>query len=144
MTIITNSVDETAKLGIEFVKTLKPGSVIGLIGELGGGKTSFVKGMAMGIGVKQKRLVRSPSFTIINEYEGKIPLYHFDLYRLKSASELIDMGVDDYIYGNGICIIEWADRFNDLWPKNITYVKFQIISENSRSIEFFDNVSKME
>ncbi|MFH1654213.1 MAG: tRNA (adenosine(37)-N6)-threonylcarbamoyltransferase complex ATPase subunit type 1 TsaE [Pseudomonadota bacterium] len=133
--VISKSLEETFELGNKFAKSLKKGDVVALIGELGAGKTSFVKGMASGLGVKKTNLVRSPSFTLLNEHlTGKIALYHFDLYRLFSEAELFEIGIEDYLERDGISVIEWADHFPDFWPERTIYVRFEIISETQRRI----------
>jgi len=134
ITQITKSKDETIKLGERIGKTLKPGSFIALIGELGSGKTTFVKGIAKGLGVKNSRYVNSPSFVIIKEYKGKILLYHFDVYRLDSADDVAFIGADEYFYGSGICVVEWADKIKKLLPKQRIEVKIEILKNNSRKI----------
>jgi tRNA threonylcarbamoyladenosine biosynthesis protein TsaE len=132
---ISNSEKETVALGEEFAKTkLKPGDVVALIGELGSGKTRFIKGICSGLGVTEH--VSSPSFTIVNEYTSKIgKIFHFDFYRIASTSELKEIGFDDYIYNEGICVIEWADRVMELLPPNRYDVLFTLgESETVREI----------
>jgi len=111
----TRSEAETVSIGIEFAKNLLPGSVVALFGELGTGKTRLVKGICIGLGVKEN--VLSPTFTIVNEYEGeKAKIYHFDFYRLARREELREIGFDEYLGGEGICLIEWADRVREYLP----------------------------
>lgn len=122
-------------LGEEFAKTkLKPGDVVALIGELGSGKTRFIKGICSGLGVTEH--VSSPSFTIVNEYASKNgKIFHFDFYRIASISELKEIGFYDYVYNEGICVIEWADRVMDLLPPNRYDVLFTLgESETVREI----------
>jgi tRNA threonylcarbamoyladenosine biosynthesis protein TsaE len=123
---ITNGEQETIDLGARFAKTkLKLGDVVALIGELGSGKTRFIKGICSGLGVREH--VSSPSFTIVNEYASDIgKIFHFDFYRIASPSELSEIGFDDYIYADGICLIEWADRVKDLLPSNRYDVLFTL------------------
>ncbi len=111
---ITQSEQETINLGSEFAKTnLKAGDVVALFGDLGSGKTRFVQGICKGFGITEH--VSSPSFTIVNEYNtGSLKIFHFDFYRIKTIDEIVDIGFDDYINGDGICIIEWAERVTDL------------------------------
>ncbi|MEK6790326.1 MAG: tRNA (adenosine(37)-N6)-threonylcarbamoyltransferase complex ATPase subunit type 1 TsaE [Deltaproteobacteria bacterium] len=105
----SDSVAHTERLGEELARGLEPGDVVCLIGELGAGKTSFVRGMARALAPDAR--VKSPSFTLLNVYEGgPLPFYHIDLYRLAGADELYATGLEDYIYGKGVCVIEWADR----------------------------------
>ena len=135
MKIITKNESETISLGDTISKTLKKSDVICLFGPLGAGKTVFVKGICKGL--KVKNYVNSPSFKIVNEYRGKFPVYHIDLYRLNSAREINDLGLDEYIYGNGITIIEWAEKLGkkNLPKKRIEiYIKFK--SKNVREIKW--------
>jgi len=113
---ISKSVEETMSMGAKFAKGLKKGDCVALIGDLGAGKTVFTKGIAKGLGVKDARYVNSPTFVIIKEYEGRLPLYHFDLYRLNSHSCLDDMNYEEYFYGGGVTVIEWADKIRGLLP----------------------------
>lgn len=135
MKIISNSVEETIGLGAKLAKRLRRGSVVALVGELGSGKTVLTKGLAKGLGVKDVRYVNSPTFVIIKEYKGKLPLYHFDLYRLNRSSA-IDAGIfQEYFYGDGVTVIEWADRIGGLLPKRHIEVKLAVLGEMSREIE---------
>ena len=108
MEYLCKSETETEKLGEEFVKTLPAGAVVAMRGGMGVGKTAFVRGVARGLGETGR--VTSPTYTIVNEYETEIPLFHFDLYRLESAEELYDIGFDDYLKRRGICFIEWSEN----------------------------------
>jgi len=135
MKTISSSTNETIALGQALGKKLKPGSVVALIGDLGSGKTVFTKGIAKGLGVKNARYVNSPTFVIIKEYKGKLPLYHFDLYRLDRHSSLDDMNCEEYFYGRGVTVIEWADKIRKLLPKNHIEVKFTVIGDRKRRIE---------
>lgn len=114
----TFSAEETFRLGEMTGGKLKPGTVVCLDGDLGVGKTVFVKGVAKGLGIKEP--VVSPTFTILQEYrEGRIPLYHFDVYRIEDPEEMYEIGFDDYLYGDGVCLIEWAKRVTELLPENV-------------------------
>ncbi|MCH8013251.1 MAG: tRNA (adenosine(37)-N6)-threonylcarbamoyltransferase complex ATPase subunit type 1 TsaE, partial [Candidatus Dadabacteria bacterium] len=104
---LTNT-NETLKLGEIIGKSLNPGSIIALVGDLGAGKTVLVKGIAKGLGVDEEP--NSPTFVIMNQYEGRIPLYHFDLYRVSSEEELFGIGYDEFFFGEGVAAVEWADR----------------------------------
>ena len=106
----TKDCGETRKVGRTLAFTLEPGAVVALVGELGSGKTEFVKGMAGALGLEENG-VTSPTFTIINEYPTRPPLYHFDLYRLENPHQLDDIGAEEYLWGDGICAVEWADLF---------------------------------
>ena len=114
LTIETHNPAETEALGERIGKALEEGSVIALIGELGAGKTMLTKGIAVGLGVPG--LIHSPTFTLIHEHVGRLPIYHFDLYRLNSPADLDDLGAESYFYGEGVSIIEWAERAGDRLP----------------------------
>jgi tRNA threonylcarbamoyladenosine biosynthesis protein TsaE len=131
---ITNSREETIMLGEKIAKRFKPGDTVALIGELGSGKTTLVKGIAKGLGVKSYRYVNSPSFVIIKEYKGRVPLYHFDVFRLDSLSELDTLSFEEYFYGNGICVVEWADKIMKLLPKRRLEIKINMLKENQRKV----------
>ena len=123
------------KLGSEFSKRLKPGAVVALIGDLGTGKTVFTKGIAKGLGIKDYDHVNSPSFVIVKLYKSKkIPLYHFDLYRLTSSDDLETVEYEEYFYSKGVSVIEWADRAKDVLPQKYINVKFKHLGKNKREI----------
>lgn len=132
---ISRTRDETIALGSKVAGRLKRGDVVALIGELGSGKTVFVKGIAKGLGVRDIRHVNSPSFVIIKEHKGKIPLYHFDIYRLERAASSLDaIGYDEYFYGGGVTVIEWADKIEKLLPKRHVKIRLSIRDDGSRDI----------
>ena len=113
--ITTHTANETLDLGKEFAAALHRGDVVALYGELGSGKTQFAKGVCLGLGIESH--VTSPSFTIVNEYtEGKIPVYHFDFYRIRSLAELNEIGYEEYIFSSGVCLLEWADLVGERLP----------------------------
>lgn len=112
MQYTTNSPEETEALGAALAKLLQPGTVIAYRGDLGAGKTAFTRGLAKGLGCKE--LVTSPTYTIVNEYlGGRIPLFHFDMYRLRSSDDLFDIGWEDYLDRNGVCAVEWSENVAD-------------------------------
>ncbi len=112
MQVITESPEETEALGEKLGRLLAGGEVLAYTGDLGAGKTAFTRGLARGLGITQR--VTSPTFTIVNEYEGgRLPLFHFDLYRLNSGDELFDIGWEDYLERNGVCAVEWSERAQD-------------------------------
>ena len=112
MQFITHSPDETRQLGQRLAAVLQPGSVVAFTGDLGAGKTAFTSGLAQGLGIEER--VTSPTFTIVNEYEGgRLPLFHFDMYRLGSADELFDIGWEDYLARNGVCAVEWTENVEE-------------------------------
>ncbi len=130
--LCTSSPEETIQLGQFIGEVLKPGSVIGLCGELGTGKTHLIKGLARGLGVDDRYYVTSPSFTIINEYPGRIPLNHFDLYRLEEMDQMEELGYEEYFYGEGVTVIEWAEKVLPLLPENRLMIEITHLSENRR------------
>ena len=127
--IYLNSSEETLKLGEIIGKSLNPGSIIALVGDLGAGKTVLVKGIAQGLGIEEEP--NSPTFVIMNYYEGRIPLYHFDLYRLSDEDELIGIGYDECFFGNGVCAVEWADRISDIFPDHTIKIDITIPESDS-------------
>jgi len=133
--MISKSVEETIEIGQGLAKRLKRGDVVALVGELGSGKTVLTKGIARGLGVKNVRYVNSPTFVIIKEYAAKIPLYHFDLYRLDKSSIIDVENFEEYFYDDGVTVIEWADRIRRLLPKRYIEVRLSVIDENNRKIE---------
>ena len=122
---------ETAAFGRGLGALLEKGMVVALNGELGAGKTTLVKAVATGLGILEED-VCSPSYTLINEYEGRLPVYHFDLYRLTDSSELYELGYDDYLEGEGISIVEWADAVPDALPGEYLSIKIDIVSDDER------------
>jgi len=132
MVYITNSERETEELGAKLARELPDGSVVAFYGELGSGKTAFVRGMARGMGIDA--LVNSPTFTIVNEYVGARSLFHFDMYRLGGADELYDIGWEDYLARNGVCAVEWSENVEDAFEGDEVVVTFRKIDENTREI----------
>lgn len=130
--ICTYSPEATAEAGRALAGRLRPGDVVGLYGDLGAGKTCFVTGLAAGLGCLHA--VSSPTFTLVNEYPGPVPLYHFDLYRLDSPAELEDIGCDEYFYDQGVSVIEWAEKAGGLLPVDHWAVRLQITGERARNI----------
>ena len=130
---MTYSAAETRALGEELSASLKPGDVVVLRGELGAGKSELTRGIAKGLGVTER--VTSPSFTILNVYEsGRCPLYHFDWYRLESAEELYELGMDEYLGGDGIAVVEWAERCPDAVPDGATEIRIEVEGDEKRAI----------
>ncbi len=124
----------TERLGRLLAGLLEPGDVVGLRGDLGAGKTFFAGAVAHALGVPEKTHVTSPTFTLIKEYSGTIPIYHMDLYRLGDPSELYDLGLWDYYDGEGVCLVEWCDRFDDLWPDDALIITLTLGEETARTI----------
>ncbi|MCP4716560.1 MAG: tRNA (adenosine(37)-N6)-threonylcarbamoyltransferase complex ATPase subunit type 1 TsaE [Deltaproteobacteria bacterium] len=135
-TFVSSSHEETIRLGRLFGASLGPGAVIGLVGDLGAGKTCFVKGVAVGLCDIPESEVTSPTFTIMQEYEAAVPLYHFDAYRLSGSSELENIGFDDYIGGDGACLIEWSDRIEDALPQDMICIRIDFVKEDRRRFVF--------
>jgi len=130
---ISNSSEETNAIGDRYARTSKKGDVFALIGDLGSGKTQFVKGFVVGLGSRAE--VTSPTFVLLHEYEGgRLPVYHFDFYRLDGREAILRLGMDDYLFGEGVCLIEWADRQADLIPKDAKWLSFVVKDENTRLI----------
>ena len=120
MEYITHSPAETEELGCRLGRTLRPGTVVAYFGGLGMGKTAFTRGLARGLGCAGR--VTSPTFTIVNEYDGATPLFHFDMYRLGSSDELFDIGWEDYLTRGGVCAVEWSERVDDAMPADTLWV----------------------
>ena len=117
----TNGPEETMRTGRMLGESAAPGQVYALVGDLGVGKTVFTKGFAEGLGIEEP--VNSPTFTILQIYEeGRLPLYHFDVYRIEEPEEMEEVGFDDYIYGDGVCLIEWANRIEEILPRETIYI----------------------
>lgn len=129
----TNSAKETAQVGIQVSRQAQPGSVYALAGDLGAGKTAFTQGMAQGLGITQA--VCSPTFNLIQIYEeGRIPLYHFDVYRITDIEEMYEIGYEDYFYGNGVTVIEWAKLVEELLPP--AYIQVTIEKDLEKGFDF--------
>ena len=143
MEFITHSPEETEGVGIRLAETLLPGAVIAYTGDLGAGKTAFTRGLARGLGITDP--VTSPTYTIVNEYlDGRLPLFHFDMYRLRSAEDLWDIGWEDYLLRGGICAVEWSENVTDAMENPIT-VQIEKLDENTRKITIlgggYENIS---
>lgn len=151
MHILSKSPAQTHEFGENLSRHLKPGNVVCLFGPLGSGKTVLTKGIATGLGLKDKA-VTSPTFTFLNILEGKTHLYHFDLYRIESLKEIEDLGIDDFLYGEGVCVVEWAEKLGSLLPsdhleikishKNETTRSLDIVAKGKRSKELLNTLSK--
>ena len=132
--ITTRTADETLKLGKTIGKWIEYPLVIGLTGDLGSGKTAFVQGLAEGLEVPGQYYITSPTFTLINEYPGRLPLFHIDLYRLDDISDLQDIGLDDLLYDQAVFAIEWAEKISDDLPAGHLAVTFEITDDDYRRI----------
>lgn len=134
ISINTNSAEETMNLGERLGKILRPGDVLALFGDLGAGKTTFTKGIARGLGLADD--IHSPTFTLIHEHIGPTPLYHVDLYRLETEEEVDSLGIEEYIYSEGITIIEWADRMRLTLPPERLDIELKMKGDNDREMIF--------
>jgi tRNA threonylcarbamoyladenosine biosynthesis protein TsaE len=144
MVFQTKSTSETIRIGKNIGSVLLPGDVVALVGELGTGKTQFIKGLAAGVGVGKPTYISSPSFTLINEYAGKVPFYHIDLFRLKSEKETEELGLEEYFQGGGITAIEWADKIPSLLPQEILWIHIRYAGEHTRSFEIIGKGKRYE
>ena len=131
MKYVTNSAEETIEIGKSFAEKLNKGAVVLLSGEMGAGKTVFVKGMAQGLGIKS--LITSPTYAYMNDYDGI--LYHYDCYRLTSGEDAESLGLTDYFYAGGICVVEWSENIADVIPNGAIHVTIEKTGETQRSIE---------
>lgn len=137
-TFISNSPAETEAIARQLARRIGAGSILALKGDLGSGKTSFVKGLAAGLGSGAD--VTSPTFTIVHEYRGgRMPVYHFDFFRIENQQSAERLGLDDYFFGDGLAVIEWADRFPESIPEQARWILFEIKSENVRAITTDEN-----
>jgi len=134
LTITTASQAETIQLGRKLGALLKEGDVVALVGELGSGKTWLTKGIALGLGVRPDTVITSPSFALVNEYEGRVTLFHMDVYRLESLSELLSAGLEEYLYSQGVVVLEWADRWPEILTEQTLTVELRIINDHRRQI----------
>ena len=122
----------TQALGVRLGRLLFPGAIVALVGQLGAGKTSLVRAIADGLGVPDGRTVTSPTFLLIQEYEGRLPVYHFDVYRLAGAAPFADLGAHEYLEGDGVCLIEWADKVGGQLPAQRLSITLEVTGEHSR------------
>ena len=132
-TFISNSAEETESFGRQFAGNVKPGDVLALTGELGASKTQFVKGLTAALGAAT--IATSPTFTLIHEYSGgRLPIYHFDFFRIEDRQAAERLGLDEYFFGDGVSVIEWADKFPELIPPDAHWISFETKSETQRAI----------
>ena len=130
--IVSLSAEETLRIGAELGERLQPGDTLLLIGDLGAGKTTLTQGIAVGLGVAERP--RSPTFVMATEYHGRLPLYHLDLYRVDELAELSDLGLDEYLNGDGVTVVEWADRAPHAFPPHGVWVELMATGEEARDI----------
>lgn len=132
LVVTTNTVAETEAVGEVLARQLSAGDIVAMYGDLGAGKTAFVRGLARGLDSPDP--VSSPTFTIVNEYSGRLKLCHFDAYRLASSDELYDIGWDDYLGSGGVCVVEWSENIDDIYDGTETRVKIERLSDTGRRI----------
>ena len=132
MNLRSESLEETQKLGSELGRLAQPDDLFMLVGGLGAGKTCLTQGIAWGLDIAG--YATSPTFVVINQYRGRLPLYHIDLYRLDSVEEVVDLGLDDYLYGNGVCVVEWADKAMNVLPPEHLLVEINYVSDTVRDL----------
>ena len=132
--LVTHSPEQTQKLGTHLGRLAQPGGIFLLVGKLGAGKTCLTQGIAWGLGIKEYAL--SPSFVIVRELCGRLPLYHIDLYRLDLTQEIMDLGLDDYLYGKGVCVVEWAEKGLSLLPEEHLLIEIDYLSDTERRFHF--------
>ncbi len=131
--LVSSSPSDTREIAMALGEILEPGDVVALFGDLGAGKTLFCKGVGEALGIPPDRIV-SPSFTMVAEHEGRLKLYHIDAYRLASEREALDIGLDEILAGDGVCLVEWADRIESLLPNGCARVRFHILNGDRRRI----------
>jgi tRNA threonylcarbamoyladenosine biosynthesis protein TsaE len=135
--VIRNELD-TREYGIELAKKLKPGDVVALIGDLGTGKTTLTKSIAEGLGIME--MITSPTFTIVQEYtEGRLPLYHFDVYRLSDLEEMYELGYEEYFFGQGVSVVEWADQIMEIIPEEAIVIRIEYGANEDERIYNIEN-----
>jgi len=142
-TVITSSPERTWQIGEMLGSRLGPGDTVCLYGDLGSGKTNFAYGIAQGLRV-QTQYITSPTFTFVNEYQGRVPFYHIDLYRLQEPGELVNIGFDEYIDSDGVAVIEWAERAEDELPEESLSVYLAYVDDRSREIGFLAEGKRYE
>lgn len=135
LTLISNSAGDTQTIGKIIGKYLRSGDVVALIGELGSGKTCITRGIARGVGVSEKYRITSPTFTLLNEYPGRITLYHLDIYRLSGSPDLEEMGYEEYFYSNGVIVIEWAEKIKEILPEGCFNIYLKYLDKNKRELK---------
>jgi len=141
--LISEDPQETFHIGKVLGENLKRGDVVALIGELGAGKTCLTQGMARGLGVPEEYHITSPTFTLINEYPGRFVLYHLDMYRLSGVRDLEELGYEEYLAGNGVLVIEWAEKISAILPDETLFVFLAYLDENKREIDISMGVNRI-
>jgi tRNA threonylcarbamoyladenosine biosynthesis protein TsaE len=142
--LAVSNLEETEAFGRRLGRVLFPGAVVALVGQLGAGKTHLVRAIAEGLEIADARLVSSPTFVLIQEYEARLPIYHFDAYRLRTEAEFDDLGAHEYFAGRGVCLVEWADRVPGCLPSDYLLVRIAITGETSRRLELTPTGARYE
>ena len=132
--LTSHSPEQTQKLGVRIGELALPGDTFLLVGDLGAGKTCLTQGIAWGLGIKE--YAASPSFIVVRELYGRLPLYHIDLYRLDHLEEIVELGLDDYLYGSGVCVVEWAEKGLSVLPVEHLLIQISYLSDTERSFQF--------
>jgi len=141
--LISRSVSDTHKIGQKLGKIAECRDIFALCGELGAGKTELVRGLAQGLECDPSYSVASPTYVLLREYPGRIWLYHFDFYRLKSSAELDSIGWEEYFFDQGVCVVEWADKFPEIFPPQTLWIELEILSETERQLVFQAKIDKI-
>ena len=134
MKFVSNSLTTTLDVGKKLGSLCEPGDVVCLGGELGSGKTTLAQAIARGAGVDEREYVSSPTFAVLHEYRGRVPIYHMDFYRLGSSEDVVGLGLDEYLFGDGLALIEWFEKAEDVLPESLLIVQLSFISDTSRQI----------
>lgn len=134
----SSSPEETGEIGRSLAKNLSPGSIVSFFGDLGAGKTTLIKSLTAELAGIDPHEVSSPTFTYLHIYEGKCPIYHFDLYRLENANAFLERGFDEYFDADGICLIEWAERIEPILPKHTLRIEIKHSGENNRTLSMYE------
>ena len=142
--VVSRSAEHTRRLGVRLGKLLQGGEIIGLVGELGTGKTCFVRGLTEGLEVSRKTWIRSPTFTLVNEYQGRLPIYHIDLYRIESTVELEELNLREYLFSNGVSLIEWFEYFPAGEIEDHLEVELAYREGSKRQLTFFPHGARYE
>lgn len=149
MKLLSNCTEQTIQIGISLGKQLKQGDIIAFTGNLAAGKTYLTKGIAQALKIEEE--VTSPTFTVLSEYDGSLPLYHFDLYRLSSYNDFLDLGGDEYLSSDGVCVIEWSEKIVKYLPKKTIFVDIKVLSDEMREITidncpntYLEEIGKMQ
>lgn len=140
--LVSHSPEQTQKLGVRIGELALPGDVFLLVGDLGVGKTCLTQGIAWGLNIEGYAL--SPSFVVVRELQGRLPLYHMDLFRLDRIEEIAELGLDDYLYGNGVCVVEWAERGMSVLPAEHLLIRISHLSDTERSFQFKSPVKRYQ